>query len=179
MSKVTNKTAAPAASAPERTPRDEFEEELAQRFPNRLIRNFRMPTTVREAREVYILEITSKEEIQAATFADATMSLVEKSSMRLTADAERRECIRLAIVGLVEGKVGERERFRHVNDDGAPFGEINSWSAKATTALHAFFGVVNGVPTEEIAGGIAEARTVGAFAPPRTNATPSAAEPGR
>lgn len=161
-----------------------FSLELGQRYPNRMIRRFIMPTTVRECREIFLLEITSRDEVNAAIFADATMSDIEKSSVRLSADAERREAIRLSIVGMGTQEGGRRAApadpvsYQHVNHDGIPFGALNEWSGKAWTSLHAYFGQLNGVPADELSEGIKGARTVGAYAPP-TSGTPASADGGR
>lgn len=164
------------------SPLAQFSRELAQRFPDRMIRRYVMPSQVRECREVFMMEITSRDEVQAAIFADATMSLIEKSSIRLSADAERRECIRLSIVGM--GKLTDKHdprspvRYEHKNEDGEPLSEISDWSGKAWTSLQTYFGMINGVPTEELAEGLRGALTVGAFAPP-TSATPQSAASGK
>lgn len=159
-----------------------FSRELAERFPDRMVRRYVMPSTVRECREIFMMEITSREEVQAAIYADATMSLAEKSSIRLSADAERRECIRLAIVGMgkLEDKSNPASRlvYTHANADGEPLAEVSDWSGKAWTALQLYFGTINGVPTEELAEGLRGALTVGAFAPP-THATQASAESGK
>ena len=76
------------ANAAPGSPLATLSRELAERYPNRLIRRFRMPSNVREAREVFLIEMTSRDEIQAAIFADAVMSIDEKRSVRLTAEAE-------------------------------------------------------------------------------------------
>ncbi|HUS27609.1 MAG TPA: hypothetical protein VMZ53_03850 [Kofleriaceae bacterium] len=181
-----NRAAPPAAAKPDMgdelrpddvtdSPLARFSRELAQRYPQRMIRRYEMPTMIRECREVFMVEITSRDEIEAAIMADATMTSLEKSSIRLSADAERRECIRLSIVGL--GK-GSPVAYHHVNSDGEPFAEINEWSGKAWTLLQAYFGTLNGVPAEEIIEGLKGAQTVGAFAPP-TSATRASAESGK
>lgn len=164
------------------TPLRKFSRELADRLPERMIRRYKMPTAIRECREVFMMEITSRDEVEAAIMADATMSAIEKGSIRLSADAERRECIRLAIVGL--GKLSDRRDasspivYTHVNHDGVPFADINDWSGKAWTALQTWFGTLNGVPAEELAEGLAGAETVGAYAPP-TSAIRASAESGK
>ncbi len=166
------------------SPLETFSRELGQRYPDRLIKRFVMPSTVRDCREVFMLEITSRDEVQAAIMADALMSDIEKRSVRLSADAERRECIRLAIVGLGEQFGGRKAEllapisYRHVNHDGAPFGDINDWSGKAWTSLHTYFGQLNGVPSEELAEGLKGARTVGAYALP-TSGIPASADGGK
>lgn len=151
-----------------------FSRELANRFPKRMIRRYVMPSNVRECREVFMMEITSRDEVEAAIMADATMSSIEKQSVRLAADAERRECIRLSMVGIRDNGT---EVYRHLNTDGAPLGEINDWSGKAWTSLQTYFGMLNGVPSEELAEGLKGALTVGAFAPP-TSGTPASASSG-
>jgi hypothetical protein len=159
-----------------------FSRELAARFPGVMIKRFVMPSTVRVAREVFIREVTSKDEIDAAIFADAVSSPAEKASNRLMNDAERREIIRLAIVGIGNGDAPQAPqlgkpmaappevRYRHVNHDGVPLEEINGWTQGAWSALYSYYGEVNGVPVDEVLEGLKGARTVGAFAPP-TNAT--------
>jgi hypothetical protein len=156
----------------------EFSAELAARFPGRYVKRFVMPSVVREASEVFLVELTSRDEIEAAQMADATMSAIERASVRLTNDAEQREAIRLSIVGLGKIGVDKRIAYEHVNADGAPFGELNEWTRRAWTCLHAYFGQMNGVPTDELLEGIRGARTVGAFAPP-TSGTPASAADGR
>lgn len=156
--------------------------ELAARFPDTMARRYVLPRNVTDCREVFMREITSRDEVEAAIMADATMSLAEKQSVRLTADAERRECIRLAIVAL--GKLVDKRDplsqvvYEHVNHDGEPFSEINDWKGKTWTCLQTYFGMLNGVPTEELAEGLVGAQTVGAFAPP-TSAIRASAESGK
>lgn len=162
------------------TPLELFSNALAQRFPNRVIQRFVMPKTIRECREIFILEINSREELRAAIFTDAIMEPVERSSAKLTAEAERRESIRMAIVGL--GRVqGDAVVYMHTNTDEAiPLAEISDWSSKSWAALHRYFGEVNGVPMSEIDEGIKGAQIVGAFyAPKITSATPANAVTGK
>lgn len=154
-----------------------FSAALAERYPNRIIQRFVMPANVRECREIFILEISSNEEIQAAIFADSVMTSIEKSSQKLAVEAERRESIRLAIVGLGELRDGSIA-YRHTNADGAPLGEISNWSSKAWAALHRYFGETNGVPMSEIDEGIKGAQIVGAFYSP-PDETPASAAIGR
>lgn len=163
-----------------------FSLKLSERFPDRFIQRFVMPPNIRECREVFVMEITSREELRAAAMADAMMSPQERASRKLAEDAEKREAIRLSIVGIGYRKGGWRApetapvEYRHVNSDDLPFVEINDWSMKAWSALHVWFGQVNGVPMDEIAKGIEEAQTVGAFAPPqKTSETNASADPGR
>jgi FAD/FMN-containing dehydrogenase len=155
-----------------------FSAALAQRFPNRVIQRFTMPSNVRECREVFILEITSREEIQAATWTDSIMTPIERASSKLAAEAERRESIRLAIVGIGEARDGAIV-YRHANNDGTPLAEISDWSSKAWAALHTYFGEVNGVPIAELKEGTRGAQIVGAFYAPKTEETPGGAAAGR
>lgn len=172
------------------SPLTRFSRELGERFPDTHIKRFVMPSGL-DCREIFIREITSKDEINASIFADATASAIEKGSNRMMNDVERREAIRISIVGIGEGPAVPRPvpgkpvpvpiatRYRHVNHDGAPLGEINDWRAKAWTALHAYFAEVNGVPTDEIRSGLEGAQTVGAFAPPTTNASQPVLDGGK
>lgn len=154
-----------------------FSEALAKRFPDRFIKRFVMPVVVREAREVFMVEMSSRDEIEAAQMADATMSAIERASVRLTNDAENREAVRLTIVGL--GKlVNGRIVYEDANTEGVPLAELNRWSQRAWTCLRAYFGQLNGVPTDELLEGIKGARIVGAFAPP-TSAIHASAAGGR
>src|SRR5690348_4719935 len=116
----------------EETPQQIFERELAARFPGRLIKRYNMPTVIKQARAVYLMELTARDEVQAAIYADTLMSEVERRSVKLAAEAERRECVRQSIVGVVSR--AEPVAYRHVNK-GAPFHEIDTWPAKATTCL--------------------------------------------
>ncbi len=163
---------------------EQFSQQLAARYPDRMIQQFVMPTNVRECREIFLMEITSRDEIRAAALADAMMSPQERASQKLANDAEKRECIRISIVGIGERAGGWRApdgvaiSYRHVDNNSIPFVEINDWSGKAWASLHTYFGQLNGVPIVEIEKGIMEARTVGAFAPPKS-AIPASADTGR
>lgn len=181
MTKGTQGRASPPPStATDDTPLRRFSQQLAQRFPKRVVKHFVMPRNVREAREIFIIEITSDEEIQAAIFAESSMSSIERASQKLAQEAERRECIRQSIVGLGRTADGSAEGeviYEVANANGVPL-EMPGWTSKAWAALHAFFGEVNGVPTAELIEGIVGARTVGAFELP-TSATRASAETGR
>lgn len=159
------------------TPLDEFSRELAVRFPDRIIMRFVMPPRIRAVREIFIRELTSRDEIEAAILTDALMSDVERKSIKLTIEAERRECVRLAIVGIGRAVAGGVV-YEHANQDGIPFAAPNAWNLATWAALGTFFGEVNGIPSDEIAEGLKGAQTVGAFAPP-TSGTPASADPGR
>ncbi len=162
-----------------------FSDELAKRHPDRFIKRFVFPRNVREVREVFIMEIDGKDEITASAMADATMSDQERKSERLARDAERRETVRVAIVGVGEKRGGKTAPlgapidYRHANTNGVPFMDINAWTLKAWGSLFAFHSEVNGVPMDELNEGIAGARTVGAFASPMTSETPMQVSPVR
>lgn len=144
-----------------------FSRELAQRFPDRIVQRYRMPPRVKECREVFFVEMRSRDQVRAAAMADASMTAEERRSYKLANDAEERESIRLTIVGF--GK-GSPVAYEHVNTNEAiPLGEISEWSAKAWSALVSYFNAMNGLPASEIAEGIVGAETVGAFAPPSAN----------
>lgn len=157
-----------------------FSAELATRHPNIVIKAFTMPRKIAECREVFIREMTGQDEIEAAIMADSILSTIEKQSMKLTLEAERRESMRAAIVGLGELK-GGKIVYRHANSEGVPLDlsyQGRPWTQAAMTALSRFYAEVNGVPTEELEEGIKEARTVGAYAPP-TSATHASADTGK
>lgn len=158
-------TAAAPQAPPDVTNEDlvRFETALQTRYPGRVIKRYEMPSNVAQARAVYILELTSRDELEAAKMADAVMSQIERSSNRLAAARERTEMMRASVVGLVTRKpLG----YRHVNHDGIPFVELDTWPAKATTAVAAFYGDCNGINTAELGEGIMGARTIGATTPP-------------
>ena len=155
------------------TPEQEFEGELASRFPNRLVKRYDMPSKIRQARAVYLLELTSKDEIDAAVFADTMMTPIEKKSLKLTAEAERRESVRLSIVGLAEQpKKDGPIKYRHVNNKGIPFVEMDAWPVTATACVQAFFNELNGVPSVELYEGLKGSRAIGAFAAPMSVTPP-------
>lgn len=158
---------------PDETPLQKFERELQARYPGRVVQRFEMPSNIKQARAIYLVEITSREEIQAAIYADSAMSPLEKQSVKLTNDAERRECIRVSLVGLVPRT--DAVTYRHINHDGVPFHEMDNWPSKATAALNAYFNDVNGIPTVELIEGLKGARTIGGSAPP-TNETPQSSD---
>lgn len=175
MAKAQTAAAKPPDEITGDTPLDRFSRELATRFPKALIKRFVMPKSVRNCAEIFFRETRSNDEIEGAIMAESMMSPIERASERLAQDAARREVIRLSMVGIGDrGPDGLLSMYRHVNHDGIPFAEINDWTAGAWTALHTYFSELNGVPTSELRSGIAEARTVGAFAPPTKETPPSA-----
>lgn len=155
----------------------EFSQALAERHPNRMIQRFVLPTKVREARELFIREVNSNDNVEAAILADATMSSIEKGSFKLTLEAERRQLAKLSIVGLGILRGGQVV-YQHANSDGVPLELDPPWTEAAWTALLRHFNDVNGVPAEELDEGTQGALIVGAFAPPM-HVTPSAADTGR
>lgn len=161
--------AAAHAQGVDETPLARFERELQEKHgPN--VDRFDFPSRIREARAVYIKEITSRDALEAAKYADATADEMEKASIKLMSDRERTEHVRISIVGIVTRK--EPLEYRHVG--GAhPFHEIDAWSHKANMCLLTFYNQMNGIPTEEILEGLKGARTIGAPALPTTNATPA------
>lgn len=153
-----------------------FEAEILRRNPTRKrITRFDFPVDVPEARAVYMFEMTGRDEIAAADLADLTMTDAERKSLSRTIEAERREGIRLTIVGLiaVDEQTGDLER-RHV-DQSKPLVEIDDWSAKAWASLRTFFGDLNGVPMEELGNLVRGARRLGASATALPAAPPRAA----
>lgn len=164
---------APAVAEPpdvEETPLQAFEAALQKRFPNREVRRYEMPSAVRECRAVYLVEVNSRDEINAAIYADSVMTQVEKSSQRLTAEAIRRETMRASLVGTVSRK--DPPVYRHIGIDGVAFHEMDDWSAKATASLLTYFNELNGVRTDELLEGLTGARTIGTPLPPKTSAIP-------
>jgi len=137
-----------------------FEAELRARHPKRkTIRRFNLPSVVLDARAVYLAEMANRDTLRAAEMADVLMTDIERKSGQLTLEAERRESVRLAIVGVVDPD-GTR---RHV-DQSKPFLEIDDWSSKAWSCLYMFHHDLNGIPAEEVKKAVASARTVGAVA---------------
>lgn len=155
----------------------EFSDAIAERYPNRIVQRFVMPKKIREARELFIREVDSNDTVEAACLADATMSMIEKGSFKLTLEAERRQLAKLAIVGIGTLR-GGRVVYEHTNHNGIPLAFDPAWTEAAWTALLRYYGEVNGVPSEELDEGTQGALTVGAFAPPMS-ATPASADIGR
>jgi hypothetical protein len=173
------RAAPPAAAAPPLNGLDEFSQQLAERFPGRVLKRFVMPSSIVQCREVFMLELTSRDEVSAAIFTDTILTAIERASYRLTQEAEQRECIRLAIVGL-GSEQGGKLAYRHTNlDPAVPLAEISDWPAKAWVALHQYFRETNGVPQAEIDEGIRGAQIVGAFYAPKRNETQASADIGR
>lgn len=148
-----------------------FSGELAQRFPGMVIKRFVAPAAVTKFREIFIRELRTRDTIEAAIMADGLMEPVERASVKLAESAEERETHRISIVGLDDGA-----GYRHVNN-GAPFAGMNEWPKAVCDLLKIYFNQVNGLAWNEVASGIAEARVVGAFAPP--SATLASASLGR
>lgn len=159
---------AQVAPVPEETDLQRFERELRERHQGRTIARFDFPSRIREARAIYIKEINSRDEIEAAKLADAQMSDLEKRSIKLTSEAERRETVRIACVGLVTR--GEPIQYKHLNGS-MPWMDVDNWSVKAVTCLSIFYGNLNGIPNDEIAEGLKGQRIIGGPAAP-TNETP-------
>lgn len=150
-----------------------FSEELAGRFPKRTIKRYVLPTVVNECAEVFIRELTSYDCIEAAILADGLMSAVEKTNAKLAEAAEKREQIRIAIVGVAD-RLPTGVSYRHVNAGAAPLGEINDWGKRVWDALEVYYNDVNGMPLEEFVSGLKGAQIVGAFAPPNRETLASA-----
>lgn len=137
-----------------------FEREIMARNPGRRITRFDFPDEIEEARAVYLFELKAKDELAAADMADATMTDAERKSLTRAMEAERREAIRLSIVGLVENHDGEVLR-RHI-DQAEPFMDVDDWSSRAWAALRSFFGEVNAVSVEAMGKALRGARRLGA-----------------
>lgn len=169
MKKLHEKKSPPAIAAPEVSPEDAaFEAEIMKRYPGRRITRFDFPSGMDEALAVYLFEMKAKDELAAAEMADATMSDTERKSMNRALEAERREAIRLSIVGLVEADPASGAiRRRHV-DQAVPLMEIDEWSSKAWAALRTYFGDLNGLPVEELGNAVRGARKLGAATLPAT-----------
>jgi hypothetical protein len=156
-----------------------FERELRQRFPLPWpIKQYVLPKQVTECAEIFVRELKSRDVIAAAEMADALMTTMQKSSQKLSREAEERECIRIAIVGLGARLEDGTVAYRHVNNTGAPLAEINDWGKRVWDALAMYYNDVNGLPAEEFFEGLRGARTVGVSAP-RTDGIPANASPGR
>lgn len=157
---MSNKaTATIAHDAVAETPMQRFERELMERHPKRTIVRFDFPSKVREARAIYLKEVTSRDELEAAKYADSIMSDIERKSIKLTSEAERRETVRISIVGVVTRS--EPVQYQHVGGD-HPFHAIDDWSGKATTCLMMFYNNLNGIGTDEVMEGLKGQRTIGA-----------------
>ena len=182
MKKPEKKQIAAPPAAPDVSPEDlAFEAEILRRNPTRKPRDiarFDFPPEISEARAVYLFEMKAKDELAAAEMADATMTDVERKSAHRALEAERREAIRLSIVGLIveDENTGALQR-RHI-DQSAPLMEIDDWSSKAWAALRTFFGDLNGIPVEELGKSVAGVRKLGAASTsPATRPGAAAATP--
>jgi hypothetical protein len=162
MPKMTTVAAVPPD--PEETALQRFERELHERYPTREVRRYAMPSNVRECLAVYFVEVTSRDEITASIYADSVMSHIEKASVKLSAEACRRETMRASIVGIATRD--KPARYRHIDNEKVPFHELDDWSAKATAALLTYFNELNGIRSAELIEGLMGARTVGITASP-------------
>lgn len=152
---------------------ERFERELHARYPERITRRYAMPSAVKQCLAVYLVEVTTRDEIQASIYADATMTQLEKRSAQLVSEAQRRETMRASIVGLVTRD--QTPVYRHVNNGGAPFHEFDEWPAKVSAALLTYFNELNGLNTDELIEGLKGARTIGTSPPPSESEIPKKA----
>jgi hypothetical protein len=133
-----------------------FEAEIVKRNPGRRIQRYDFPVGVTDARAVYLFELKGTDELLAAEMADANMKPAERKSVSLAFEAERRESIRLSIVGLIDdGNVR-----RHI-DQSMPLMEIDDWSMKGLHALRTFYSDLNGLPAEELGNALKGTRKLG------------------
>lgn len=147
-----------------------FEAQLRERHPRRAIERIDFPSQVTDARAVYMTELTSRDTIRAAEMADSVMTDIERKSGDLAVQAERRESVRLSVVGVV-GPHGDRRAI----DQAKPLMELDDWSQRAWTCLFNGFQQLNGLPMEDVKKMLAGARRVGVAA----LATPADAAPTR
>jgi hypothetical protein len=149
-----------------------FSAELARRFPDVFIKRFVLPETVRQAREVFVREINSDDELMAGQMADSIAKPDQRKSREAMARLEQRESTRIAIVGL--GKLASGRVVYELTNGATPLTEINKWPTKAWVCLGSYFGEVNGVNASELLTGMMVAHPVGTYAaPPRTMETPT------
>jgi hypothetical protein len=141
-----------------------FEADLSRRNPTRkTITRFDFGPSVSEAAAVYMFEYVAKDEIAAADMADATMTDAERKSLSRANEAERRELMRLSVVGVVY-----RDGTRRVVDAASPLFELDDWGGKALYQLRSFFTTLNGLSPEELGKAVASARRIVAGADPST-----------
>jgi hypothetical protein len=165
-------TAAAAPAEASETPLQRFEREIAEKYPRRYIKRYEMPSKIRQCRAVYLIELTSRDTMQAAIYADAKLTTAQKSSIKMTTEVERFEAMRASVVGVVRRT--DPPRYDHVNG-AVPFEELSDWPETACSSLLAYFSEINGVSSTELLEGMKGARVIGAFAPPPlapTDATP-------
>jgi hypothetical protein len=132
-----------------------FERELMSKNPGRKITRYDLPGDVEEAAAVYMFKMKNKDDLLAAEMADANMTAAERKSQQLTADAQRREAIRLSIVGIVN-----RDGTRRLIDGTRPLMELDDWDSSSWAALRTYFGDLNGLPMEELGNALRDARRV-------------------
>jgi hypothetical protein len=94
-------------------------------------------------------ELTAKDEIEAAVWADKFMSEALRNSAMAAIGAEQREAMRLSLVE-VDGEP--------VNQNGVPFLAMDSWSLKTIRLAQTAFNDLNGVDAEDLKNFKASAR---------------------
>jgi hypothetical protein len=128
-----------------------------------------------QASHVWLREQDSDDELQAATFADAIMTTVQRRSPRLSNQIEQREARRLSICAIWRRGAPAPEEVDHA----VPFVEINGWSAKFWAAIEMHFLDLNGVPMEELQKSLEGAVILGAPLPPNPNQAEGGHSAGR
>jgi hypothetical protein len=145
--------AAPAIPIdPERAARNR---ELATRYPDKVIKRFTAPAEIRTFRTIAIREVDTNDEWQAALYADAVATDLQRKNTRLMMALEEREAQKLAIVE-IDG---------HLVDHSIPLVAADSWPQKTWAAIQAWYAILNGIPMADVGKAAAEAEVIGGPAP--------------
>lgn len=116
------------------------DEVVAIRKPTRISKRWKMPKGC-DIQEFVMREVTGQDEIEAAIWAEKGMTTAQSSSAMAIYSAQRRECMRLALVE-VDGA--------QVNHDGIPFKQMDYYSIKTMLFLTYAFNKMNGVEDDEL-----------------------------
>lgn len=115
-----------------------------------LHKRFRCPAGC-SIHEFVMRELTSKDELDAAMWADKLKSIVNDESPSSIILGEQREAMRLSLV-TVDGQ--------RVNDDGLPFLGMDTWTVRTVRFVQRAFQDMNGVTAEELENFTGEAEIV-------------------
>lgn len=86
-------------------------------------------------------EVGAKDEMEAAIWAEKSLSSAERTNAMAVVGAQQRECMRLSLVE-VDGSP--------VNHDGIPFKAMDQYSIKTLRFLQYAFNLMNGVDDDDL-----------------------------
>lgn len=138
-----------------------FEEMLRASFPDKRVRRCPMPDGVAQVAVIWIRELDSDDELQAAELADLFATDTQRRKPRLMMQLEQREAKRVSICA-----IQRRGQAPELITHGVPFVEINKWPQGFWAALELHYLDLNGLPPEELGKSLAGAAVLGATLPP-------------